>query len=43
MKKKGFGMIEAAIAFTLFAIIGGISKGLIEYENHPSSTVDSYK
>ena len=40
MKKKGFGIIEGAIAFTLLAFIFGTAKAIIKYESYPTRLVN---
>jgi hypothetical protein len=39
VRKRGFGILEGAIVFTILAFIGGVSQALIEYHDNPISKV----
>ena len=39
VRKRGFGILEGAIVFTILAFIGGVSQALIEYHDNPISEV----
>lgn len=39
-RKRGFGILEGAIVFTILAFIGGVSQALIEYHDNPVSQVN---
>lgn len=41
MKKKGFGIIEGALAFTIFTIIFSVANGIIQYSNHPATKYEN--
>lgn len=40
VRKRGFGILEGAIVFTILAFIGGVSQALIEYHDNPVSQVN---